>query len=273
MLRPQRFMRLHTRSIRGFTLIELLVVIAIIAILSGLLLPALGHAKAAAKRVQCINNEKQLAAVWLMYTADNGDLLACNGQNDPPNPARKLWVQGAFFSPEANTNYSYILDPKYALFGNYLTTTKVYLCPTDRSTVTVGGRVYPKLRSYALNSYVGWSGPWDDRLSTAFRVFRRQSEMSPNMPAGTFLFQDVNPDSICWPYFGVQMSRDSFFNFPNSSHARGGVISYGDGHVEPHQWRDSRTIRAFSTDYHRHDDFSPGNTDLAWLRIRTTIPK
>jgi len=266
-------MRLQQACIRGFTLIELLVVIAIIGILSALLLPALGHAKAVAKRVQCISNEKQLADVWLMYTADNADWLAPNGQNDPPNPSRKLWVQGAFFSPEANTNYAYILDPKYALFGNYLTTTKVYLCPTDRNLVKVGGRLYPKLRSYSLNSYVGWSGPWDDRLSTAFRVFRRHSELNPTMPAGTFLFQDVNPDSICWPYFGVQMGRDSFFNFPNSSHNRGGVISYGDGHVEHHRWRDPRTIRAYSADYHHHDDPSSANVDLAWLRLRTTIPK
>ncbi len=258
---------------RGFTLIELLVVVTVVAILAGLVLPALAGAKAAAKRIQCTNNHKQLATTWLLYTADNADGLVPNGQNDQPSTNRCLWVQGAFYHLEANTNYTYILDPRYALFANYLHTLKVYVCPTDRSTVTVARRDYPRLRSYALNAYAGWIGPLDARLSSAFRIFRRHSEVGAQMPAGLFLFQDVHPNSICWPYFGVHMERDSFFNFPNSSHSRGTVISFGDGHAEHHRWRDPRTIAAFSADYHRHDDPSPGNADLAWIRARTTMAK
>jgi prepilin-type processing-associated H-X9-DG protein len=68
------------------------------------------------------------------------------------------------------------------------------------------------------------------------------------------------------------MDQDSFFNFPNSSHNRGGVISYADGHVERHRWQDPRTITAFSFDYHRHDEPSAENVDLIWLRQRTTVP-
>ena len=69
------------------------------------------------------------------------------------------------------------------------------------------------------------------------------------------------------------MDRDSFFNFPNSSHSRGGVIAFGDGHVQHHRLMDPRTVTAYSTDYHRHDDPSPKNTDLAWIRTGTTVAR
>ena len=70
---------------------------------------------------------------------------------------------------------------------------------------------------------------------------------------------------------GVYMTQDSFFNFPGTAHNGGAVISFADGHVLRHRWQDPRTLAGVSPNYHFHNDASPGNLDLIWLRQRMTV--
>src|SRR5437867_1587652 len=88
---------MRRRNSRAFTLVELLVVVGIIAILAGILLPALSKAKAKAQGVLCLNNTKQLLLAWTMYAEDNDDRVVYNlGGNRTtravPSNMERNWV-------------------------------------------------------------------------------------------------------------------------------------------------------------------------------------
>jgi len=260
----------------GFTLIELLVVIAILA---ALLLPALSRAKAQALRIQCINGEKQLSLAWMLYSGDNREFLVQNGGGQPLSSGAYLWVLGSNHGfPQALTNTQYLLSEKYALFAPYLKLAQLYKCPTDRSTLRSGNRNTPKIRSYAMNSYLGAAqgttvGPI--QISTAFKVHLKSSSLAADLPARRFLFMDVNPASICTPGFGVNMVQDTMIHYPATAHNGQAVVSFADNHVESHKWIDFRTRASLrgTTDHIPHDLVTSKNPDLQWIRERTTSRK
>ena len=265
---------MRTRNLRrAFSLMELLVVMAILAVMMALFFPALATAKARAQRIQCISNERELNQVWTLYAQDNNDDLAANGQCVPGgDPNSKLWVQGSYFYPDINSALLY--SPQYALFAPYLESSRVYHCPSDVWYITVQGAQYPKLRSYGLNAFMGWRGQWVNLLCLpdTYRIFLKDSQI--NTPSRFFTFQDEYPKSICWPYFGVHMGpagTEAIYNYPAIAHDGGGDIGFADGHVAWHRWLDPRTVSPVPQNFHQHNESSPRNQDVDWLREHTTL--
>src|SRR5437762_4708241 len=89
----------------GFGLIEVLVVIAVMAILAGLLLPALAKGKGQVRLARCVNNQRQLLITWNLYHGDNSESLVSNGHGElsspislsslgVESPTPKFWVPG-----------------------------------------------------------------------------------------------------------------------------------------------------------------------------------
>jgi prepilin-type N-terminal cleavage/methylation domain-containing protein len=214
----------------AFTLVELLLVIAIIAILAALLFPALAAVQARSKRVACLDNLKQSALSFQMYTADNDGKLA---QNYPVVQTEgDSWVLGNMKVSDDSTNKTLIRQGK---FYPYASQVALYRCPSDPSRT---GNA-PRVRSYSMNGWIGSRYMETYPRTNGFRTFVRDSELSAAGPSKLWVIIDEHEASIDDAWFLVTMDDSRpFASFPATRHEGSYGLNFADGHTEFYKLRE-----------------------------------
>jgi len=173
-----------------------------------------------------------------MYANDNGGYLA---QNVPlstdinPFLGTNAWVYGSMKNTNDATNA--ILLQSGELFP-YAPQPAIYHCPAD-SIVDNG---LPRLRSYAMNSWIGSTEMETEEPGTPFRVFIKDSDLAAGMPATIWVIMDEHVATLDDGWLVVTMNGSQpFANLPATRHQSAYVLNFADGHVEAYHLRTAAT--------------------------------
>lgn len=244
----------------GFTLIELLVVIAIIALLMGILMPALQRVREMGKRSVCLNNLRQLTIAWISYADENNDKIP---NANPGNESG--WIHWANRDQPEDVKLEAL---RSGVLFPYCPNTRLYKCPTG---------IRDEVVTYAVPDCM--NGYPDMRGTEELMIYKR---LKIKRPASRIVFLDEGRlSSNSWT---VWYDEERWWDQITARHGDGTNFGFADGHSEYWKWDDPRTIEIAEMDFDlwqgsgRHGNMSnsPGNKDLhkvqkgAWGKLGYT---